>query len=348
MIVYIIFFTILIIGTLESFQYKKHSSLYVPLSVLIVVFAALRGNGFDWISYEDIYDNIHKGVVQRGLTFVEYGFVILCKISPSYKFLISIVAIISLTSTFIGTYKFNARYLPVLGLLIFSTTMLMPTFMGQIRQGMAIGFSCIAIYYIYKRKRYKAFIFVLLACLFHISAVLTLCTLFIPHIRLKLRSYIIVICICLMMYTLSMLIFFQLINYITIEPIQKILFYASSENYELGFSSTILIRIFTLLLAVYLNRNNQDNSISFICNVYACGIAVYLLFGFIPQLGGRGALYFVVYEMVLIPFIVYRLHRQKMMFGLSYLLILALSVYRLHAFFANDYNFQSYIPYLQY
>lgn len=126
-------------------------------------------------------------------------------------------------------------------------------------------------------------------------------------------------------------------------PAQKLLFYASSEDYELGISSTILIRITTLLLAVFLNIDNKKD-ISFLCNIYACGIIVYLLFGFIPQLGGRGALYFSVYEMIIIPYIVSQLKQHQFLYFVSYFVIIGLSIIRIVNFFSDNYN--SYVPYI--
>lgn len=344
---YIILYSVIILASFESFQVKRTSYLFWLIAIIIICFAAFRGNGYDWESYNDIYNNIKTGGEQSGLTFIEYGYVLLCKISPSYKFLIFLCAIISLSCTFSSVYKFSKSYLPVLGLLIFSSTMLLPTYMGQIRQGLAMGFTCIAVYKNFINEKKKAILWIAIACCFHTSAILASLIFLISAKRYKISYYIIIILGALSLYGVSVAFMTNLMNILQISPIQKLLYYASTEKEELGITSTILIRITTLLIAVILNKNS-NKKISYLCNVYFCGILVYLLFGFIPQLAGRGCYYFVIYDMVLVPFIVYHFRNNFLLFLLAYGVVIGLSVFRMVSFFSKDLNIISYIPYMLY
>ena len=342
---YYCIYSFLFLLTFFSIRPREPRIVYLLAVLGIICFAALRGNGFDWDSYHNIYNAIRAGHTTEGNTFVEYGFELLCRISPSYKSLIAFVAIISLVSTFYGTYKFSKRFYPLLGLVIFSTTLLLPTYMGQIRQGISIGFVTIAIWQNYISQRKIALCWIIAACFFHISAFLSILIFFIPKREFSLKIYFLVSVAALLFYGLSMKLMTQFLTLTQLGIVQKLIVYATIEKEELGVSSTILIRIVTLALTVLLNKN-KDKEISYIQKIYLLGILIYLLFGFLPQLGGRGSLYFSVYEMVLVPYIVYHFRKRHLICLTSLLAILGLSVFRIVSFFSDSFNYQSYIPYL--
>ena len=345
--VYIIYYGLILCGALIGINHKRNLRLYLPLVVITILFAGLRGNGFDWESYEEIYRNISGGGTQSTGTFVEYGFEFLILLSPFYKVLIFFSSVISLSFTFYGVLKFSKNILPLLGLLVFSTTLLLPTYMGQIRQGIAMGFFCMGVYEAYIKEYKKAFYWILTACFFHISAVLGFVIFFIPRKQYSLWIYLIVIGASLALYNVVMMGFANLLGLSSLGVVRKLLFYATTENQEIGINSTILIRIAMLVITLVFNKGRNE-MITYLSNVYLCGILVYLLFGFLPQLGIRGALYFSVFEMVLVPFIVYSLRRQSFLYFCAYMCIIGLSFYRLYAFFSSDFYYHSYIPYFLY
>ncbi len=344
---YWILFIIICIGSFEGFKLKNESLIYHFIVFLIVLFAGCRGNGYDWLSYQEIYENLQNGGEQSGVSFVEYGFQILCTISPFYKCLIFIAAAISISYTLNNTYYFSKKYFPVLGLLIFCTTVLLSTYMGQIRQGIAIGFICKAIRYNYLGKTKLTIVWIITACFFHISAILSLLIFFLPRKRLSIKTYIVIMLIALIFHTTCMTILESIISHFQVGIVQKLMYYSVYEDFDLGVSSTILIRIVTLILAIYLNKNN-DKNITYICNIYLCGILIYLIFGFLPQLGGRGALYFSIYEIVLVPYIVYKLRKRAFVCISTFFIIIGLSILRFYSFFSDPFNYSSYIPYLLY
>ncbi len=345
--IYELLIFILIVLTVVSIRPANSKLPYIMACFIIILFAALRRNGFDWESYENIYVYIKTGHETEGETFVEYGFELLCWLSPSYKFLIFIIAVLSLTLTFKGTYHFSKYYYPVLGLVVFSTTLLLPTYMGQIRQGLAMGIVTLAVWQNYIKQKNIAFLLLICACFFHISAILAFLIFLIPKRDFKIATYIAVILISLMLYGISLQVTAQLLSLSQFGIVQKLIYYAMTENEELGISFTIVVRIVTLLIAVFLN-SNRSPEISYITKVYLCGIIVYLIFGFIPQVGGRGSIYFSVYEMVLVPYIIHYFRRRKFICLVSLCLVICLSVFRIISFFADSHNYVSYIPYLRY
>lgn len=345
--VYIILFLFLSFYSFIGYKGRIKSNIYYFAVFILFIFAAFRGNGYDWASYENIYKNIHSGVIQSGATFVEYGFLLLCYISPTYKVLIAMTAGLSIYLTLSGVYKFSCNYFPLLALILFCTTFLLPTYMGQIRQGIAIGLTTWAIYENYINKRKLAITLVILAAFFHVSALLALAIIFIPRKQYSIKMYFILLVTFFVISNFLMPIFSNLLQFRQFGIIQKLIVYAITENEEFGLTSTIIIRILTFLLAVGLNRQREP-AISYVCNIYFYGIIIYLLFGFLPQLGGRGALYFVIYEMILVPFIVSKLKNKFILFFLGYFLVLGLSAYRWLSFFSSELNRFSYIPYSLY
>jgi len=331
--------------TLFSIRRHKVRVVYLLVALSVICLAAFRGNGFDWDSYNNIYKSIRAGHTTEEDAFVEYGFEFLCRISPSYSFLIFIVAVISLVATFCGTYKFSRHFYPVLGLVIFSTTLLLPTYLGQIRQGIAIGFVTIAVWQNYMNHKKIAFCWIVIACLFHISALLSVLIFLVPKRDFSLKIYFLLLVGALLFYGLSMVLMSKFLTLTQLGIVQKLIFYVTTEKEELGFSSTILIRIATLVITVVLNEN-RNVEISYIQKIYLLGILIYMLFGFIPQLGGRGALYFSVYEMVLVPYIVYHFRRRHFIFLTAFFAVLGLSIFRIVSFFYDSFNYQSYVPYL--
>lgn len=139
MLIYILLFLFLTFYSFVGIKRRIKSNVYYWAVFILVAFAAFRGNGYDWISYNDIYNNTHLGIIYSGVTFVEYGFLLLCYLSPTYSILIAITAYMSIFLTLRYLYKISFIHLPLLGLIVFYTTILLPTYMGQIRQGLAIG-----------------------------------------------------------------------------------------------------------------------------------------------------------------------------------------------------------------
>lgn len=323
----------------------KRKWLFYSLTILLIIFAGIRHNGFDWINYNTIFEGIkNKTENFSGTTFIEYGFQYLTLLSPNYRCLVFLSAAISIWMTLSAIYKLSTNSLPILGLLIFYTTFCMPTYMGQIRQGIAMGFVIWAYWYLWTGRKVPCFWLIIAGSMFHMTALIALFV-FLPIKReYSIKVYIVGLAGAFIASKLALQIVGIILRMTSSSMGDKILYYAMTENEELGISSTILIRIVTLLLVVYLNQGS-NKQISFLSNIYFIGIALYLLLGFAPQLAGRGTYYFSIMEMILVPYIAKCLIRNRAIYITAYFGIIGLSVYRFMAFFSNSYNYSCYIPY---
>lgn len=343
MLPYIFLYSYLILASLVSINNTctNRTLLYKSAGLIIIIFVVFRGNGYDWFPYVELYDMLQHG--KDSTVFIEYGFRFIFFISPSFRLALIVVGVISLWTLFKGFSKFNPK-LPILGLLILSSTLLLPTFMGQIRQGLAIGIVSIAIWNNYKGERLNAFFLICLACLFHVSAAITIVILFVQKKQYSFKTYICIIAGGLILYSFALKGLSFLLSFFENRIFAKIMYYAYSENEVLGITSTIVIRITTLFLALYFNRD-RDPKVSYLCNIYALAIIIYLVFGFIPQIAGRGSYYFVIYEALLVPYIVFSLRKKPKEYLCGYLLVIGLSIYRIISFFNSDFNLYSFVPY---
>lgn len=218
--------------------------------------------------------------------------------------------------------------------------------MGQIRQGIAMGFVLWAYWYLWNGKKLMCFWLIIFGTMFHMTAAIALLV-FLPIKRhYSLKVYLCGLACALIASKFALHLAGLVLRMTSSSMGDKILYYAMTENSELGISSTILIRIITLFFVAYIN-NGKNKQITFLSNIYFIGIALYLLLGFAPQLAGRGTYYFSIMEMILVPYIAKCFIRNKIIYVTSYFSIIGLSLYRFISFFSNTYNYSCYIPYIQ-
>ncbi len=347
MVIYIaIFFIILVLSLIELSYNKPIKGQYkVLLSLCIVLFlmVGLRGIGYDYDSYRRIYMLARGGLAPKG---IDPGFDILCSVIPSFRMLLLFMSAI----TFIPLYRVikNKSDYCFLSLLLFSTTFLFPTVMGQMRQGVTIFVMC----YAYFRWRDNKVVFLslwVLCCTLHTSALLAI-VLLVPVKRLfPLYVYIGLIVIALVINSALSSIFAPFLNGLSMledtNVSDKLNYYNTTETemgVSLGFNTAVVIRCFVVIMTYFfLKRTSRDNAS--VLNLYFLSIFIYLSLSFIPQIGGRGSQYFSVLDLILIPHLIkeYRgFWRMSMI-----VLFIGLSVLRFGQFFKDDYNRQCYVPY---
>lgn len=348
MFIYIAFYIFIVFYSFIGYNPNKtiNKNVYWFIVVLIILFAACRGNGYDWDNYYDIYRCYHNGGERVGAQFVEYGFQFLCHICPNYRSLIVLVAFLSIGLLLSASYRLSSQYTPLLGLVVFCTTYLLGGHMGQIRQALACGIVMWAIVYAVNNKKIYSIILIIIAAFFHVSALIALIVPFISH---KQQPYIFYIIAIVVAFAISYSVIAPITDmFVTVDSTgisDKIMVYSMSTTSARGFTSTILIRIILLLIALVLNRN-ENPDMSFICNTYFYGILIYGAFNFLPEISGRGGLYFVVLDLVIIPYILYRIQKNQLLYLMGYIIIVSLSAYRLLGFFADPLNYNSFVPYL--
>lgn len=319
----------------------KNRIVFFCIFVLLVLIIGCRATGYDYWNY--IY--IHK-LAQSGkeVELVEPGFLFLCSILPTYRLMFLGMAF--LTVAFNVTFLYKKSPLFYFSLFLLCTTFLFPTFMGQMRQGVALGIMAWAIYNIQNKKLF--FLLLALAACFHISALLGLLALFIPKKKRSLKYYLLGLVVAFLLGRLTPLVVDWVLGLLSTESLiwQKLFFYTETQDAILGINTAVLIRLVILFLCYWRMDKIEEPSFPFWVNIYHYSILLYMVLGFVPQMAARGSLYFSYYELLLVPFFIQSFTRYNRLIMAGGFILL--SVLRFAQFFMDDFNYSEYVPYLQY
>lgn len=345
MLLYMAFFFVIYFFAFANLLYDnigKSRIVFVFITVFFFLFVGLRGAGYDYLSYEFLYNLFKNG----GEKAVEPGFILLCEMLPNYRSLLIVIAFFSMIPSLWYLYKYSPLFF--FSLLLLNTTFLLPTFMGQIRQGLAMAITFIAVFNIsYWSKKYFVLL-TILAALFHSSALLVLLILFIPKKIKSFKYYIFIILGAIIFSKASSLLlnyFFQLFPAGGLIR-DKVFFYSETEDYVLGLNAAILIRLVVFFLCFWRKNKIKETFFPLLLNIYLYSIVIFLILGIVPQVGGRASLYFSFYELFLVPMILMTFTKcNRVIIGFCFIL---LALMRFLQFFMDDFNYSEYVPYLKY
>jgi len=343
MITYIVFFIFIFFVSIiellvENIWIKKLFFTFVASLFFLLI--AFRQTGYDYNSYFEIFENIKQGL---DVFNIEPGFIFICQLCDSFRGLLIVIAFVTILLHM--TFIYKTSELPFISLLVLSTTYLFPTFMGQMRQGLAMGIVIWSVYFI-RDKRILFFLLIILACFIHSSAIIALVFLVLPKTVRNLKYYVYTLLIALVASFILEPFFSKLLSLFPyVMAIDKLTFYSETEDYKLGFNFAIMIRLFVFCFAYYFKDKIKDQLYPILLNIYFYSIVLYLALGFVPQLGGRGTLYFAYFDIILIPMIIKASTRYQKIFIISIVLLLAISRFTL--FFYSDFNYEQYVPYLK-
>lgn len=331
--------------TLFDVLYKRWSSVsklywYIVFTIFIFLIVGFRNCGFDFDNYLYYYHYLDSEAWDNnaGAFGVEIGYAFLNYICCSYRQLLVVMAFatIGLYSYFI--YKNSP--LPFFSLFLLLATFIYPFAMGQYRQALAIAIVLLAS--LYKEKRVILLCLLGLASLFHLSSLLAILLLFISDKIYPRRVYLIFLLFALVSNLFLYSFFFQSLNILPEIAMKKLGFYMYAEqNLSYGLNFAMLLRVVTFFLFWY----RKDSILQFkyggyFFNIYFLSLLLYLGLGFLPQLAGRGSIYFYFYELILAGMVVSKENKLKLLIAFFFLCI---SIYRQITFFAEwKYDF---IPY---
>ena len=198
MAVYLILLGLLLItAILELFHIRiikeQHQAIYWGLIIALVLVAGLRyGLEEDYWHYYHVFNGTEQ------VSSLELGFKLFNSVIhiffKNYGVYCFIVAIISMGIK--GKYFGKLKY-PFIALLCYYLRFYVLFELNAIRQGMAMAFVIIAIYYLINNDKGKYCLFTVIALSFHSSAVCVLLVPFIKKVRLKLKHILFIYCGCL-------------------------------------------------------------------------------------------------------------------------------------------------------
>lgn len=273
--------------------------LYFVLVLFLFIIIAYRQCGFDYDNYIGIYRDLHSPawINNSSVWGIEWGYAILNYICTSFRQLLVVMAFITLSLYAIFIYKYSP--LPFFSLFLLLGTYLYPGMMGQYRQSLAMGIVLIAVAV---RKNKLAFLsLLLLAILFHSSAILAMILLFVPEKLYSLKFYVSLLVLALIGNLIGKEILVGFMNSLPSIIQNKFEFYmAAEEGMVFGFNLAMLLRIF--VFGYLWKKRDMIEKYSygnFFLNIYFLSLFFYLGLGFLPQLAGRGTMYFSAFEFIL-------------------------------------------------
>lgn len=343
MIYYLTILFLFLFSFLNHFRLDKFG-INLLIAAIFIFFIFLGGFRFevgaDWGSYRELFINISNWndlfYTRVEPLFMLFGF-LTKNIMNNYSFFIFIFFTVSFSLKF----NFIRVYSPdiFLSLIIYFFTLFLIYDVNGLRQGMALGLTLFSTKYILNRNNYKFLLILLIACLFHTSAII-----FIPFYylsRIKISNRILSISLFLIVaLSIPLRYFFKnselFQSLILIDSFKHYSVYTTSEDYKLDIpilSVAVFQRIFIMLFFIlsYQRIKVEENVKLLFRNAYFIGIVLFLLFSFSSEFAARLSFYYKAFEIAMIPLIVYSFPRfhQKIILLLLFTCLAIFGTYRL-------------------
>ncbi|MBS6051066.1 MAG: EpsG family protein [Haemophilus haemolyticus] len=300
MLIYILAcFLSFLIGLKAKGKYKTFITLIAMVPPFIV--SSLRyDNGSDYLMYKNIFESIRDYGKIESVKSLEIGFTSLIDLSLLFSdssiFFFSLVALVILTFYFCGISNISNN-IPFSILLFFITGTFFDTFNG-LRQYIAAAILFYSICYIINNSAKKYIFFVMLAFLFHYTALVMLPLYWIVRRKYSIKLISLVILFFILGSQFIDKVFHALLS------ISRYSFYLESE--ELVVVPTISSILYTSIIGVislyfyYLYRDKLSNRFVILFNIQMIAWVTALLSLSIP-LAMRWQYYFVPVSIIFIP-----------------------------------------------
>lgn len=332
----------------SEFEYKTNIT-FILIIIFLITFASIRWKtGIDFNNYENLYNKIHAGTSVQ----VELTFQILARAAGSFTQLLAIYAIISIVPDYLIIQRY-ADYLYV-SLLLFFSTIFLRYDMGIIRQGAALSLTMYSIRYAKKRQWVPFVGFVVLAILFHNSAMAFLVIWFVINKKIPRSVMLITVGVCVLVgFTGVWAGIFGLLSRIPLPMMSRyITYFLNNSFYQPTLSITDLQTLVLFSAFLYFKKdydeNEEDKIYSFLVNVYFIGTCLFWIFRQFYSFSGRGISYFYQVEILLIPALLKRIKRRGLRL-LATALVCAYAFYYVyvvvHFDASTSWMNSSYIPY---
>jgi hypothetical protein len=316
MIYFLIFVFLLILAGTDMISYPQAIKILIfyLIGCSLVLFSGLRfETGFDYENYKNIFydikvfkDATQSLAVEPGMGILIYS---LKACGIPYGGLLLLIAVIAIFLKFRFIEKYSIY--PFFSVLIYYSRVFLAQDMGQMRQGLAMAIILFSMDSILN-KNFKRFLFIIvLACLFHLSAILFFPIYFIANRKFSkktISAVILLATVFAVFFDFKSILMNYAIGFLPGFLSNKLLLYASvmEADQTLGLTFSVFFRIFLVLVLVWMKDRVTDlpGYTNAVFNIYVFGLIFYLVLNSFPQMGGRGSLYFQQFEILLIPIMI--------------------------------------------
>ncbi len=308
MIYYIIWLSMILIAVYVCMAPNRNKRVDIVacriFGFVLFVLAAFRYRvGYDYLAYQRYYELSRRFsrdfMEMASRIHFEWGYLFLMWIAPSFGLLIILCSAAAVIPKII--YIEKETDVRIVCMLMYFMSIFLPFDMGIIRQGISIAILLFSIKYAINKEIVKFGLLILLASLFHVTALVFIPMYFIANHEYAKKQYYIVAAVSLVLFVcIRADVLISVARLIPIELLQtKVIYYATV--YDPGMSErityiTMIKRILVLILFVeILSRQNKDEKSVFYLNAYTLSVFVLGMCGNITAIfAGRGlqSLYF--------------------------------------------------------
>ncbi len=322
---------------------KLYAAMVVAALAGLVLVGGLRKNvGTDWDSYQILFAQFSSWrsvwEAREEVLFCSLMYVSRLIFDNFYFCIFVIFAL-----TFILKAKIIIRLSPdvFLSLCVYCYTLFMIYDLNGLRQGLAMAFLFLAIPFVLARKLKLFLVFVFLASLCHLTAVVFLPFYFIGRINLDNRKMILVfLAAMLLAWQVSHVIQYNsyVQAFLALEQFSHYNYYVSGEDVVVGsqiFSPAFFQRVIILLLfMVYFGKIKAKLEFKLLLrNAYIVSILLFILFNFSADLSTRLSFYFKSMEIFMVPMVATspESKQERLLLTLFFILLCLVGVNRLLA-----------------
>lgn len=284
---------------------KKVRSFLLISIIWLILYEGFRWQiGTDWDSYYTLFVNGEES------NHSEIGYIWLMQIvhlfSNNYTvFLMLITSFFYLTLwSFLKKYS----YAPLMSLTIYYCLML--GLMGSNRQLIAMFICLISLKYCFEKNLNKFLCCIFFAVLFHTTSIIFILAYFITNRKIG-NKYLIFGVILALLIGISGIInkipYLDLLVYLDAKSSEKLSYYSNNDISNYSYLGSIK-RLIILVPCLFFRLKNKNEKFDTFVKLYIIGCLVYLVFNgsMLQLIAGRGALYFSIFEILVIP-IVFRI-----------------------------------------
>lgn len=292
------------------YGHKRHQNIYVYISLLIPILVSILrfGVGTDYFNYVVIYNDLlgisPRQIFENNAHNIELGFYGIIKVSEilthNYYLMFGISSFLTIIFFYLGLKRFNPKHKALIYFLFLTT--IYPLSFNAVRQAIAMSIFFYASTYIVTKKPFKYLLIVLLASLFHISALFMLPVYFVRLVIKKnnndsvikfLAKFLAVLLLICLLYPI-------VINYIYSMPIMlKYVKYIGLDVTSGLWLYTLKIIIFFIFIILYKYLMKLDDKNNLYLWLSGIGIAISTI-GLTSATIYRVSLYFMFFSIILI------------------------------------------------
>lgn len=310
---------------LDTERQYKNLNLKFLVFFMIFILAALRFDvGWDYISYYDFIEKNHKfyeAQISRLEPFNQ-GLIITSQFLNFTQFFFIVTSFI-ICQAFYKTFRKYSSDFAVSTLLFLSLPIFFFNSLSIIRQFVAIAVVLYAIPYVITRKFFKFSIVLVIAVMFHKSAIIALPIYFLYDKKIQFYVYPI-------LYVLG---FFSsdLLYWLVELILPQYLKFLDKSIGEGGDMVLLLFQVLGFILLFFVDRLKQNKKMNdFYFLLFFIGLFIWSSLAEYGHAGFRGSLYYTVFSLLLIPNILAEIKQRNVLKGTTYVVCFCFFVLTLY------------------